>query len=65
MMSLEFRWALAYLLPTLLDMHHGVSRVQHVGLKQDDLGGVFLGVPSTLCGFPVVHRVGQVYLCPF
>ena len=31
----EFRWALAYLLPTLLNILQEVSRVQHVGLKLD------------------------------
>jgi hypothetical protein len=62
--SLEFRWALAYLLPTLLVILHEVSRARHVGLKQDDLGGAFLRVPSTLCGFPALHGVGQVYPCP-
>ena len=35
------RWALACLLPTLLIILHEVSRVQHVGLKRNDLGGVF------------------------
>jgi hypothetical protein len=60
----EFRWGLPYLLSTLFSILHGVSRVRHVGLKQDDLGGAFLCVPSTLCGSPAVHRVVQVYLCP-
>jgi hypothetical protein len=54
MKSLEFRWALACLLPTLLSILHEVSRVPTVGLKQDDLGGVFLGTPSALCGSSVI-----------
>jgi hypothetical protein len=64
MKSLEFRWALAYLLPTLLGILHEVSRVRHVGLEWGDLGGAFLIVPSTLCGFPALHGVCQVYPCP-
>ena len=40
--ALEFRWALAYLLSTLLRILHKVSRVHTVRLKQDDVGGVFL-----------------------
>jgi hypothetical protein len=28
----------------------GISRVPTVGLKQDAVGGVFLGAPSALCG---------------
>ena len=28
----------------------GISRVPTIGLNQDDLGGVFLGAPSALCG---------------
>ncbi len=39
--ALEFRWGLPYLLPTLLRILHEVSRVQHVGLKRDDVGGAF------------------------
>ena len=31
-----------------------VSRVHTLGLKRDDVGGVFLVAPSTLCGSPVV-----------
>ncbi len=49
--ALGFRWALAYLLPTPLSIHHEGSRVRSVRLKRDDVGGVFLGAPSTLCGF--------------
>src|SRR5262249_47888854 len=52
----RFRWALACLLPTLLRIHHEVSRVQCVGLRRNDLGGVFLVAPSTLCGFPTVMQ---------
>ena len=32
----RFRWALACLLPTLLRIHHEVSRVQCVGLRRND-----------------------------
>ena len=52
----RFRWALACLLPTLLSIHHEVARVQCVGLRRNDLGGVFLVAPSTLCGFPTVMQ---------
>src|SRR5215471_4106955 len=52
----RFRWALACLLPTLLRIQHEVSRVQCVGLRRNDLGGVFLVAPSTLCGFPTVMQ---------
>jgi hypothetical protein len=37
MKSLEFRWALAYLLSTLLNILHEVSRVHTVRLKRDDI----------------------------
>jgi hypothetical protein len=50
MEALEFRWAFAYLLPTLLIILHEVSRVRRVGLKQNDLGGVFLPALTALCG---------------
>jgi hypothetical protein len=59
----EFRWALAYLLPTLLHIHYGLSRVRSVGLKRDRLGGAFLSAPSTLCGFPVPAWGKQVLPC--
>jgi len=52
MKSSEFRWALAYLLPTLLVILHGVSRVRNLGLKRDSLGGMFLLAPTALCGSP-------------
>ena len=35
---------------TLLSILPGISRVPTIGLNQDDLGGVFLGAPSALCG---------------
>ena len=35
---------------TILTILPGISRVPIVGLNQDDLGGVFLGAPSALCG---------------
>jgi hypothetical protein len=47
----EFRWALACLLSILLCIHHEVSRVRHVGLKRNDLGGVFFPALTALCGF--------------
>ena len=52
----RFRWALACLLPTLLRIHHEGSRVQCVGLRRNDIGGVLLVAPSTLCGFPTVMQ---------
>ena len=54
MKALEFRWGLPCLLSTLLVILHEVSRVRNLGLNQDGLGGVFLKVPSALCGFPTV-----------
>src|SRR5262249_61448187 len=66
----RFRWALACLLPTLLRIHHEVSRVQWVGLRRNDLGSVLLVAPSTLCGFPTVMQgsagvsASQVVRCP-
>jgi hypothetical protein len=48
--ALEFRWALAYLLPTLLIILHKVSRVPIVRLKRNDLGGVFSVPHTALCG---------------
>jgi hypothetical protein len=50
--ALEFRWALACLLPTLLRIRHEVSRVPYGGLKQDEVGGALSTVPSALCGSP-------------
>jgi len=41
---------------TPLDIRQEASRVQHVGLKWNDLGGVFLRVPSALCGSSVFTR---------
>ena len=35
---------------TILPILPGISRVPIVGLNQDDVGGVFLGAPSALCG---------------
>jgi len=59
--ALEFRWALACLLPTLLRIHREVSRVRHVGLKQNDLGGV-LSIPRPLSAAPSCgYWVRQVY----
>src|SRR5712691_8091413 len=53
----SFREALApSLLPTDLRIPGEASRVQHGGLKQDVLGGVFLVAPSALCGSPVLAR---------
>ena len=42
------------LLPTLLAIPDRLSRVHSGELKQDAVGGVFLNVPSTLCGSLVV-----------
>ena len=42
------------LLPTLLAIPVRLSRVHSGELKQDAVGGVFLHVPSTLCGSLVV-----------
>ena len=39
---------------TCLGILPEVSRVHTVGLKRDDVGGVLLHVPSTLCGSLVV-----------
>ena len=59
MRALEFRWALAYLLSTLLRIHHEVSRVHNVRLKQDDVGGVF-SLPRPLsAASEIVHRVAS------
>ncbi len=35
---------------TVLNILPRLSRVPTIGLNQDDLGGVFLGAPSALCG---------------
>src|SRR5262249_51532744 len=48
-----FRWGLPCLLSTSLHIHQEISRVQPGQLKQNDVGGVFLLVPSALCGSPV------------
>src|SRR5919197_6309717 len=40
--ALAFRWGLPCLLPTYLDIPREVSRVRHVGRKQDGVGGTFL-----------------------
>jgi hypothetical protein len=37
---------------TILPILPGISRVPTVGLKRDDVGGVFLDAPSALCGSP-------------
>jgi hypothetical protein len=42
------------LFPTLLAIPDRLSRVHSGELKQDAVGGVFLNVPSTLCGSLVV-----------
>jgi len=51
--ALGFRWGLPCLLSTPLRIQQEISRVQHGQLKQNEVGGVFLLVPSALCGFPV------------
>ena len=67
MKALEFRWALAYLLPTLLDIHYGISRVHYGGLQQDAVGGVFW-VPLPLFAAPQslwrVKQVASINLVP-
>ena len=52
--TLGFRWGLPCLLSTPLSIPEEVSRVRVVGLKRDGLGGVFLPVLPTLCGFPEI-----------
>src|SRR4030095_3494198 len=42
------------LLPIALDIPGEASRVQHVGLKRNAGGGVFLVAPSALCGSPTL-----------
>ena len=49
-----FGTGLPCLLPTLLRIPCRLSRVHSGELKQDAVGGVFLNVPSTLCGSLVV-----------
>ena len=58
-----FRWGLPYLLPTPLGILWEVSRVHHVGLKQDGVGSAFLMAPSALCGLPVPAWGTQVHPC--
>ncbi len=41
---------------TVLCILPGLSRVRHVRLRQNGLGGAFLGAPSTLCGSPVTTQ---------
>src|SRR6266511_2065892 len=50
----DFGTGLPCLLPTLLRIPCRLSRVHRGELKRDDVGGVFLNVPSTLCGSLVV-----------
>ena len=52
--ALGFRWALAYLRSTPLRILQEASHVHNLGLSRDDVGGVLLVAPSTLCGSPVV-----------
>jgi hypothetical protein len=49
-----FGTGLPSLLPTLLAIPFRLSRVHRGERKQDAVGGVFLNVPSTLCGSLVV-----------
>src|SRR5712692_8061443 len=42
------------LLPIDLDIPGEASRVQHVGLQRNAVGGVFLVAPSALCGSPTL-----------
>ena len=57
MRALEFRWALAYLLSTLLGIPHEVSRVPTVRLKRDDVGGVFSMSLLRSAASEIVRRV--------
>ena len=58
-----FGAGLPCLLPTLLVIPVRLSRVQHGGLQQDEVGGVLLAAPSALCGSPVPAQGKQVRLC--
>jgi hypothetical protein len=60
----DFGLGLPCLLSTLLHIPFRLSRVHNGGLKQDDVGGVFLAAPSALCGSPVPAQGKQVHLCP-
>ena len=51
-----FRWALASLRSTTLSILQQVSRVRLVGLKRNDVGGVWLDAPSALCGSSMITR---------
>jgi hypothetical protein len=59
----DFGPGLPCLLPTLLHIPFRLSRVPPGGLKQDDVGGVWLAAPSALCGSPVPAQGKQVHLC--
>src|SRR5262249_37271540 len=52
----DFRWSLAYLLPPLLHIHYGLSRVKQVRLQRHAVGGALLVAPSALCGSPVLAQ---------
>ena len=63
LVSSGFRWGLPYLLSISLHIHKEVSRVRHVGLKRNALGGV-CWMPHPLSVVPqCLHGVGQVYPC--
>ena len=50
----EFRWGFPYLLPTLLDILHGVSRVRFVGLKAECFRWRVLGCPFRSLRLPSI-----------
>ena len=63
LVSSGFRWGLPYLLSISLHIHKEVSRVRHVGLKRNALGGV-CWMPHPLFVAPqCLHGVDQVYPC--
>ena len=60
MKSSEFRWARAYLLPTLLSILHEVSRVHTVRLKRDDIRWRVPGALFPRFAAPeIAHRVAS------
>ena len=71
--ALGFRWGLPYLLPTPLRILQEASRVHNGGLQQNAVGGVFLLVPSALCGssactrgsagLPALPHAWQIFAC--
>ena len=63
--ALAFRWGLPCLLPTRLHIPQAVSRVHHVGLNQDGLGGTCAAWPRPLFVAPQDrHRVNRLSMPP-